>query len=81
MMARCRLFAAARDLVGRSEIELTLDEQPTIGDLRARLAEEYPSLAAIAPHLMFAIGTEYVTDRTHIPAGAEIVGIPPVSGG
>jgi molybdopterin converting factor small subunit len=52
-----------------------------IGDLRGRLAAEFPALAPLAPHLMFAIDADYVTDRTAIPPGADIAGIPPVSGG
>jgi molybdopterin converting factor small subunit len=81
MMVRCRLFAAARDLAGRAQVELELAEPATIGDLRGRLAAEFPALAPLAPHLMFAIDADYVTDRTAIPPGADIAGIPPVSGG
>ena len=81
MIVRCRLFAAARDLAGRSQVELALDEPATIGGLRKQLAAAFPALAPLVPHLMFAIDADYVTDRTPIPPDAEIAGIPPVSGG
>ena len=82
MIVRCRLFAAARDLAGSEQVELDLHEPATIGDLVGRLVAAYPALSPqLAPHLMFAIDADYVTDRTLIPPGADIAGIPPVSGG
>ncbi|HEX4148496.1 MAG TPA: MoaD/ThiS family protein [Pirellulales bacterium] len=81
MIVRCRLFAAARDQAGNEVVELELPDSSTIGDLRARLAAQYPGLAPLVPHLMFAIDSAYAADDTAIPRRAEIAGIPPVSGG
>lgn len=81
MIIHCRLFAAARDLAGSSEVVLKLSEPATIGDVRRQLATEVPALAALAPYLLFAIGTDYATNETPVAPGSEIAGIPPVSGG
>jgi molybdopterin synthase sulfur carrier subunit len=81
MNVRVRLFAAARQAAGRDAVEVDLPPGATIADLRGRLAEEFPQLSAILPHVLFAVNTEYAGDSTPIPAGAEIACIPPVSGG
>jgi len=76
-----KLFARARDLVGREAVEIELDDPATIDDLRRRLAAEYPPLASLVEQATFAIDAEYATGATQIPAEAEIACIPPVSGG
>ena len=81
MKVRLRLFAAAKQVAGRDSLELELPEEPTIGQLRRRLAEEIPQLSGLAGQMMFAIDAEYADDRAPIPAQAEVACIPPVSGG
>jgi molybdopterin converting factor small subunit len=81
MNVRVRLFAAARQALGRDAVELDLPPGTTIADLRGRLADEFPQLSALAPHMLFAIDAEYAGDATPIPAGVEVACIPPVSGG
>jgi sulfur-carrier protein len=76
-----KLFAAARDLAGRETIELLLPPDATVAELRRELTARVPKLAALAPHLMFAINQEYAADAATIPTGAEVACIPPVSGG
>lgn len=81
MKVEVKLFAAARQLAGRPTWLLELPEGATIATLRAALAESVPSLAELLRHALFAVNTEYVSDQTPIPSGAEIACIPPVSGG
>jgi molybdopterin converting factor small subunit len=76
-----RLFAVARQLAGRDTIDLDVPGGCTIGQLRARLADEVSELAAILPHVLFAIGSEYARDDDPIPPGSQVACIPPVSGG
>ena len=40
MIVSVKLFALARDLVGREAVEIELDDPATIDDLRRRLAAE-----------------------------------------
>jgi len=76
-----RLFAVARERVGRSEITVELPEGATVADLRAALAEQFPPLAPIAARVMIAVDSEYADDAAVAPPGASLAVIPPVSGG
>lgn len=81
MRVTVRLFALARQRVGRPEVTIDLEGAATVGDLRRALAKGYPELAPILSNLLFAVATEYADDTTPIPPGAEVAAIPPVSGG
>lgn len=81
MIVEVKMFAIAQQLTGRETVELNLVENATVADLRAALAEQHPSLAAVQDHLLIAINTEYARDDMKIPAGVQIACIPPVSGG
>lgn len=76
-----RLFAAARDKAGTDVVPLEVTLPMTIGEIRVRLAEAAPALQKIAPHLLFAVGTEYVRDEFVVREPVEVVAFPPVSGG
>lgn len=81
MIARVRLFAAARQLVGAEQVEIELAERATVADLRRALASKYPAVSGLLPQSLFAIDAEYVRDDTIVAPTAEIAVIPPVSGG
>lgn len=81
MTVQVRLFAVARELAGRQSVTLDLPEPCTIAQLRQLLAAEVPLLADTLHHVLFAIGSEYVTDEAVVGPGAEVACIPPVSGG
>lgn len=76
-----QLFAVARQLAGRETVGVSLAEPATVGQLRQALGEQFPALASVLPHVMFALNAEYADDGTVIPPGAAIACIPPVSGG
>jgi len=76
-----RLFAVARELAGCESVSLELPEGSTVRQLRGRLAEMYPALAAVLPHVLFAIGSQYAGDDAVVSTGSEVACIPPVSGG
>jgi molybdopterin converting factor subunit 1 len=81
MQVSIQLFAAARDRVGRSSIEVELPERATVGELRRGLATGFPVLADIVPRAMLAVDTEYARDDVTLRPSSEIALIPPVSGG
>lgn len=76
-----RLFALARERVGRSEVTISLPEPATVADLRLALARAFPELAPIVPKAMIAVSAAYADDSEAIPPGSEVAVIPPVSGG
>jgi molybdopterin converting factor subunit 1 len=81
MIVSVRMFALAAQLAGAETVELELPDCATVATLRQRLAQQYPKLADVAGHMMFAVDTQYAADSTKIPPGAQIACIPPVSGG
>ena len=81
MKLRVKLFAVARQRVGREAIEIELPEAASVRQLRGAIAEQYPPLADVLAHVRFAVNSDYASDATPIPAAAEVAIIPPVSGG
>jgi molybdopterin converting factor small subunit len=82
MRVQVRLFARAKDLAGgASSIMLDLPEGASIGQLRRRLAEETPALAALLERSVLAVRDEFVNDETTLTPGADVALLPPVSGG
>lgn len=81
MIVSVQLFAAARDRIGRSSIQVELGETSTVKELRSRLCNDYPQLKDIVPRAMVAVDTEYARDDHRLKATSEVALIPPVSGG
>ncbi len=81
MKVTVKLFAAARDAVEQNEVRLVIEEHDTVGALRTRLAEQYPSLQPILGQSLFAVNAQYVADITVLEENSDIACIPPVSGG
>ena len=81
MNVSVKLFAAARQSVGRDTLVVALPAEATVAELRAKLAQCAPAMEALLPRLMFAVDQEYADDDVQIPEGAEVACIPPVSGG
>lgn len=81
MKVRVKLFAGARELVGRDALEIELANGATISDLRQAVIGTAPELAAIVAHSLWAVGSEYVRDDTTLNEKSDVAMIPPVSGG
>ena len=81
MKLRVQLFARARDLVGSGSVTLDVPEGATVAQLRWRLAEDQPILAALLERSVLAVDNEFAEENSILPAGAEIALLPPVSGG
>lgn len=81
MKVTIKLFAVARELTSRSELEVELTDGATIADLRRALSAHEPRLSTVLSHAHFAVDSQYATDATPIAATSELALIPPVSGG
>lgn len=81
MAVRVRLFAAVREAAGTGELEVEPGPLPELlDDLAARFGEPFSSRLALCTVLVD--GTSTPRDaRVHVPAGGEVVLLPPVSGG
>lgn len=81
MNVTVKLFAAARELAGRGEIELDLPSGATVGALRQALCAASPQLTLLAERSLIAVNEEYRIDSAQVSAGDVAALIPPVSGG
>ncbi|MFN3477329.1 MAG: MoaD/ThiS family protein [Candidatus Methylomirabilales bacterium] len=76
-----RLFAIARDIVGRGELWVELPEGSTAADLFEHLEGQFPRLKELRGSLVFSINREYGNPEQPLTKGDEVALIPPVSGG
>jgi molybdenum cofactor cytidylyltransferase len=76
-----RLFALAKERVGRAVIDLELPVGSRVAGVRIALGERFPAIAPLMQTALFAINEEYAGDDAPILAGSRIAVIPPVSGG
>jgi molybdopterin converting factor subunit 1 len=81
MRVTVKMFAAARDAVGASEVTIEVADDATVADLRHAMIAEYPQLSTLVDRAMFAINANYASNEDLLPEGSEIACIPPVSGG
>lgn len=81
MMVRVKLFAAARELAGASEIGVEVRAGATLADVERALLAAVPTLERILPHARWAVNAEFAASGAMITDKSEIALIPPVSGG
>jgi molybdopterin synthase sulfur carrier subunit len=81
MRVTVRLFAAYREMIGQSRIDLDVPDSTTAGGVLATLVDRYPDLRAPAAATKLAVNQEYVDPATWLQPGDEVVLLPPVSGG
>lgn len=81
MKIKLKLFAAHKELIGKSELDLELPERSTISELMKILIKRYPALDKVIDQTFFAINRKHakLTDKIH--GNDEIAMFPPVSGG
>lgn len=73
-------FGAARDIVGQTELKLSLHATTTAAALE-ELLEKFPELRRFGRSLLFAVNQEYAQPDLEIKDGDELAVFPPVSGG
>ena len=72
-------FGIAKDIFGKSSINIEIDGETT-GGLKQTLERQYPRLKQLASY-MVAVNNEYASDDAILTEHDEIAIIPPVSGG
>jgi len=77
---RVKAFGIAKEILGNSSIDIEPDTVLTVGQLKDYLFENYPEMVKLKT-MAIAVNQSYATDEMLLTEGAEIVIIPPVSGG
>ncbi len=74
------LFGILKDIIGENSLELQIENDATIDDLKEHLLKEYDKLNSFS-NFSVAVNEEYV-EVNHVLKSNDVVGlIPPVSGG
>jgi len=81
MKVRVKLFAVARELAGRDELNVELADGATVADVRASVERQFPALGRVLPHALWAVDAEYAADDAQVTERSDVAIIPPVSGG
>lgn len=74
-------FATLKDRAGTKQVDLNLEDDARVADLKSILRERFPQLEPALDSVLVSVNKEYAMDEEPIPAGAEIALFPPVSGG
>lgn len=80
MEIKVKAFGIAKDILSKKEQSFQLNEEQSVGALRAELIRNFPDFEKLKS-LKFAVNTEYVSDDYQLNENDEVVLIPPVSGG
>jgi molybdopterin synthase catalytic subunit len=78
---RILFFGAARDAVGRGEVDIVLPGAQTAESAFAEVLEQFPALRRFGRSLLFAVNQEYAEASRQVLDGDELAVFPPVSGG
>jgi len=73
-------YGITRDILGGSRLSIRVEEPCTVASVQGVLQAQYPILRQLAS-LRFAYQETYVGEDFPLPDQAELVLIPPVSGG
>lgn len=75
------LFGQAREWVGSSNLDLTLEAPATVESAFAMLKSQHPRLAEMQRSILFAVNEEYASPSHPLSDGDRLAVLPPVSGG
>jgi MoaD family protein len=81
MKVRVKLFASFRDIVGKKEEEIEIDEGTTVKGLLDAYMERFPQLERYRDHIILSVNREYGAAGLELREGDEVSFLPPVSGG
>src|SRR5581483_1493036 len=81
MEIKVLFFGALKDIVGRAEEFLELEEGSNIGRVYEIYAERFPKLAQHSASLLFSRNREFAGRQEPLREGDEVAFLPPVSGG
>jgi molybdopterin converting factor subunit 1 len=78
---KVRLFAILREMVGETEITITVPTGSTVSYLNNEISKKYPQLKSFSNKFVTSVNCKVTTGDTIITSKDEIALLPPVSGG
>lgn len=81
MKVEVLLFAQARQIAGGDTLEVEVESDCTVADLKSAIAAACSELENLLSRSSIALDQKYAVDVDTVEAGAEVAMIPPVSGG
>jgi len=75
------LFASLKDIVGKGQLEIEVDEKCSIESLSKKLYELYPKVESYDSSVRIALNQEIIENDIELKDGDEVAYLPPVSGG
>ncbi len=81
MRVRVLLFGQLKDIIGRQEESLELEQGSRLATVTAHYAERYPAFQGLAHSIACSINQEYAPGTAVLHEGDEVGLLPPVSGG
>jgi MoaD family protein len=81
MRIRIKLFAALRETVGQTEVELQVTPGATVREVMETLVAQYPALKPQLGFVHVAVNRRYVLPQEELHDGDEVALVPPVGGG
>lgn len=77
-----KFFATYRDVIGKADMTLSVEDTATIATIMEYLEQQYPQLAGrLSKHALVAVNEQYVHHQQPLQANDVIALFPPVSGG
>lgn len=74
-------FGLVKDIAGKSEEALEVQEGASLGDVFDHYAGQYPGLAALSSSILLAANHDFSARSRKLVEGDEVAFLPPVSGG
>jgi molybdopterin converting factor subunit 1 len=81
MLVRTLFFAAYRDLLGVSQMDVDVADGSTVSQLVAQLRGKGGRFASLPPQPAVAVNRTYSLHDARLSSGDEVAFIPPVAGG
>ena len=80
MTVTVRLFASYAEIIGKSQLELSVPDGSTVADV-VRSVNGMPGGNALPPSPLVAVNQRYASYDGAVASGDEVAVIPPVAGG
>jgi molybdopterin synthase catalytic subunit len=81
MQVRVLFFGMLKDLAGRANDSLTLEDDAILADLLSHYEQSIPRMKDLLPSLALSVNQQYAGPETKLRPNDEVALLPPVSGG